>query len=369
MKQTPTSAAPATSQVAPSPLVLGTTRTKRPRIAPGSFVRCASTSPHAEDMLRRVAVALKDQVVKYKENPVMYAAPVSAPFTNSEILPEIFPETVSDAFFIPRGRPSRIAVANRARLFGPEDDVLAVSLVETTNYDQFIIPAGVEFPTESRIQSLAELITHRNELRWNPIRVTPYLEVFDGKRRLEAARLLQVPLTYLVDETLSVGDIVMERGEARGWEFDQYCLYYAEQGRSDYRRLLAFSDQHGLPKGAAASLLTGGKAEASNTQDVLLAFKRGQFRVTDEAHAKQVVAIRDEYRLKFGVSTTVNTPGKRDITKQRVFLNALSRQLARPDVSEDQMSNILVDIRWQPTEGDYERHVRRLLREANLVAA
>jgi hypothetical protein len=343
-----------TSPVSPV-LVAAPAREKRPRIAPGDFVRCASTSAESKDLLRQVSRTMKDRAPQPRAQTQLMAAPVA--------VTDVIPQPI--AIVIPRGRPSKIAVASRARLLGPEDELVEVSLIKSRNYDQFIIPTGLALPTEAEVQRMMDLISLRNGLAWNPMRVTPYLEVYDGKIRLEAARRLNLELTYLVDEQLTVGDIIQDRGDARGWEFDQYCLYYAEQGRGEYKRLLDFAKENDLPLGAAASLLAGGKAEAPKTEVVLTDFKRGRFRVTSEAHAKQVVAIRNEYRQKFGKASTAP---KKDPTKQRVFLNVVSHTLALPEVDQAQIQQILPQIRWQPTEADYDRHLNRLLRDARKPA-
>ena len=257
-----------------------------------------------------------------------------------------------------RGRPTKIAAAARARLLGPADEVLRVSVVKTRNYDQFIIPTGVAEPLPAEVKQFAGRLDLRNDLLWHPIRVTPYLEVYDGKLRLAAARLRGLALAYVVDESLSVGDIVTDRGEPRGWEFEQYCFYYAEQGRPVYTELFAFSKDHQLPLGSAISLLSGGGTQP--TEELLHGFKRGHFRITHAAHAQAVIAVRDEYRRKIPRSPLK----KKDVAQQRVFLNAVSTLLAKPGVTPRTLSAILPVIRWQPTEADYERHLGRLLREA-----
>lgn len=257
-----------------------------------------------------------------------------------------------------RGRPSKIAAAARARLLGPPDEIISISLMQSTNYDEFIIPTGVFEHSEEEVRQFAERVSMRNELLWNPIRVTPYMEVYDGKLRLAAARYLNCPLAYVIDETLSVGHIIADRGEPRGWAFDQYCVYYAEQGRPEYLKVLAFAKTHDIPLGSAASLLQGGGI--TGTEAALNEFKFGRFQVTHEAHARQVVGVRDEYRRKL---PKMRIKPKKDITRQRVFLNAVSKQLALPGKDPDALCSILALIRWQPTEADYDRHLACLTKK------
>lgn len=254
------------------------------------------------------------------------------------------------------GRPSKISVSNRARLFGPSDVALPVTVFQSTNYDQFIIPTGVAEPSEAEVNVMRHRIATRNLLNLNPIIVTPYLEIYEGKKRLAAARAEGLSLSYVIDETLSVGDIIADRGEPRGWEFDQYCLYYAEQGRKQYAKLIEFAAEHQLPLGAAASLLKGGSSQ--DTSQILTDFKRGLFTISNEAHALKVIELRNKQR-----EIAPKLGGKKDMTQQRVYLNALSQTLGRDDVDDEILERVLSQVKWQPTENDYQRHLSRLVRE------
>ena len=423
----------------------GSLRAKRARIAPGDYVRCASTGATAEELLKKVATltihrgegivknvgtlptkppmnepqrtatkpaavgpiaeapivvelnlseplklatpkaakpkptkAERDKIAQSKATKLDKIAKVTKaakviegaslqplkPLKPAPAGPRQNSEPVEGLEKRDRGRPSKIGASARARLLGPPSRLVEISVMITTNYDSFIIPTGVFEPTEEEVRKLADRIEMRNELLWNPIRVTPYMEVYDGKLRLAAARLLGLEIAYMVDATLSVGHIIADRGEPRGWEFDQYCAYYAEQGRPDYLKVLTFAASHEIPVGSAASLLQGGGI--AGTEEALKEFKFGRFKVTHEAHALQVVAVRDEYRRKL---PKLGIKPKRDITQQRVFLNALSKQLALPDIHPDTLRNILAAIRWQPTEADYDRHLARLIRDSRRETA
>lgn len=190
------------------------------------------------------------------------------------------------------GRPSKIAASNRARLIGPPDEntSFTVSRTVSINYDQFIIPTGVPESSEAEVREYVQRASIREELLCNPILVTSYMEVYDGKLRLAAARRLNYPLAYVVDETLSVGHIVAECGDSPGWGLDQYCVYYAEQGRPEYVRVLIFATTYDISIGSAASLLQGGMHTC--TEEAAMEFELGYFKVTHEAHALGVVTRR-----------------------------------------------------------------------------
>jgi hypothetical protein len=347
-----------TLSVNPATPTTGTLRGKRPRITPARYLYCASSSPQPS-VIAPITSAMNTPV-NHRETVELSPLSALAPApTQTESKPKS-----SRTLGYTRGRPSKIAVASRARLLGPQDEPLPVTIVKTRNYDEFIIPTGVPEPTEEEVTLLMDRIDYCNELQWNPIRVTPYLEVYDGKKRLEAARRLGLELCYVVDERLSVGDIILYRGDPRGWEYDQYCLYYAEQGRSQYEELLAFAKEHQLPLGSAMSLLNWGGTQAK--EEVALDFKCGRFRITSREHAMQVISLRDQHRARIPKAVAAS---KKDMTEQRVFLNAVSNHLGKPGVDEQALSGILEQIRWQPTESDYERHMRRLLKEAAVLAS
>ncbi len=313
---------------------------KRPRLPQAGYVRVASS----------------DVLVPRQTTPAGAAkfSVVNTTTTNPNVVLTVTPTQVGEKRGA--GRPSKISVSNRARLLGPSDAALPITLYQTTNYDQFIIPTGVAEPTEGEVDVMRHRIATRDLLALNPIIVTPYLEVYEGKKRLAAARADGKPLAYVIDENLSVGDIIADRGEPRGWEFDQYCIYYAEQGRREYAKLVAFATEHQLPLGAAASLLKGGSSQ--DTTQILADFKRGLFTITNEAHALKVIELRNKQR-----QTAPKLEGKKDMTQQRVYLNALSQTLGREDVDNDILERVLTHVKWQPTENDYQRHLSRLVRE------
>jgi hypothetical protein len=313
---------------------VGTERKKRPRIAPIGPVHCASSDNYGKEK----------------------KAPVSQPV---EPVTVIAPHPVGEVTPARRtGRPGRYDHNFQARLMGPVDVEKPTLVFESTNYDQFIIPAFVAEPTEEEVDRMVYRLQQRDMLAQNPITVTPYLEVYDGKVRLAAAKRLQLPVYYLVDPTLSVYEIVTDRGQARGWEYDQYAEYYAQQGRTDYRELWAFSREHKLPLSAAASLLSGGGTQKPNKEKIL-DFKRGLFRVTNRQHADNVVAI-----LNRSQAVLPSPKAKeRELSQQGVFIKALSSHLEKPGVTPELVEGIMGQVQRQPTEADYERHLRRLLRD------
>lgn len=317
----------------------GNLATKRPRIAQGGFVQVASSDHVVPRRLSEGKTRTFSEAVATTPQPVVSVKPTQVAEKRSA------------------GRPSKISVASRARLLGPADTALPVTVFQTTNYDQFIIPTGVAEPTEAEVAVMRHRLSQRDMLALSPIIVTPYLEVYEGKKRLAAARAENKPLSYVIDPNLSVGDIIADRGEPRGWEFDQYCLYYAEQGRKEYAKLIDFAAAHQLPLGAAASLLNGGSSQ--DTTQIMADFKRGLFKITNEAHALKVIELRDKQR-----QLTPKLEGKKDMTQQRVYLSALSQTVSRDGVTDEILEHVLPQVKWQPTEHDYTRHLARLVRES-----
>ena len=75
----------------------------------------------------------------------------------------------------------------------------------TTDYNQFKYIKGNREVVESHVKTLSDQIAKKDFQI--PIIVNEKMEVCEGQHRLEAYRLLGVPITYIVKEGLEIQDI------------------------------------------------------------------------------------------------------------------------------------------------------------------
>ncbi len=143
------------------------------------------------------------------------------------------------------------------------------------------------------------------------------LKVVRGHHRLDIAKRLQLPVWYVIDET--VADPWQLEGSTHClWTGADFAVARAAHGDKDVQAVIDFHRKHGLNLGVAASLLGGESAGSSNKLKMI---KTGAFKVApDLSHAKKVVAVTDRLRelgIEFATASS--------------FVSALSMMLYLPD--------------------------------------
>jgi len=104
-----------------------------------------------------------------------------------------------------------------------------------------------------------------------PIIVDQNMEVIDGQHRLNACRILGIPVSYIISDSASIEDIVSMNNLSKGWTVKDKCLTYAKMGNVNYQRLLEFyrECQSRNPKYSlrTASQLVQGSAASNHSRE------------------------------------------------------------------------------------------------------
>ncbi len=111
------------------------------------------------------------------------------------------------------------------------------------------------------------------------------LVVMDGQHRLQFAETLQLPVYYIVTE--QDFRISAVNSTAETWKIYDYAKNHADNGLADYREVLEFSSLHGIPLGLSAALLAG----TVSWGNVNVAFRAGEYKITDREWAHKVAAV------------------------------------------------------------------------------
>lgn len=117
---------------------------------------------------------------------------------------------------------------------------------QTTDYSIFKFrPDNREKIHPNHIDKLARSIEKNNLLKLCPILVNKDMEVIDGQHRLLAAKKLNIPIWYRIEETLTQNDLI-HLNLSRAWSVDDYVNFYCKQGKEEYIKLKGFKDTSGL---------------------------------------------------------------------------------------------------------------------------
>ena len=217
----------------------------------------------------------------------------------------------------------------------------------TNDYEQFKTITSNREVDKRHVNKLAAAIRKKNLLNINPILCNKNLEVIDGQHRLEAARMLGLPIFFLVDDGISKADIATINSHAKNWTVMDYVNYYTIEKKQGFDKLSAFLSENPLipPSTALMMLSADGKKNASD-------LKEGLVDTSNYSFAVKVANILKEYRnviehayernFVLAVVEMANHP-EYDHENMRSKLEYQSRSLVRC-ISKKQYVDLLEEI-------------------------
>lgn len=159
-----------------------------------------------------------------------------------------------------------------------------MQIAATKDYSRFKVITGNRAVTETHVKKLMASIGRKNLLPYAPILVNEDMEVIDGQHRLEAAKLLNLEVYYLVAEGARVKDVQLLNASQKQWTLEDYADSYATQGYSDYEILRAFYQNQDIPVSIAVWLLSKDTWNGGH----MMKFKEGGFVITALEEAYEV---------------------------------------------------------------------------------
>ncbi len=171
-------------------------------------------------------------------------------------------------------------------------------LQKTTDYKRFTYVQSnrtVNLQPKRR-QDLRESMEKHGYLEAYPLYCTNgrgRLVIRDGQHRLAVARELGLPVYYVVCEQAAA--IPMINTTQVAWGLKDYAQAFAAEGNPHYAELQDFALRHGLPLSICVSVLSNETpSDGGNNGNVLVAFRRGDFKVTSRAMGDRVASLYSE---------------------------------------------------------------------------
>lgn len=88
----------------------------------------------------------------------------------------------------------------------------------------------------------------------NPIMVNAGMIVIDGQNRLHHSIKAGVPVKYIIDENLTIDDITRMNTNQEKWSLKDWIESYANEGRTEYEKLIYILNNHYPDVGLVASI-------------------------------------------------------------------------------------------------------------------
>lgn len=160
-----------------------------------------------------------------------------------------------------------------------------VEIYCTDDLSQFTVHPSARPVSERQLQRMIDFMKRRNLLLYYPILVDRNFVVYDGQRRLAAAKALGLPIYYIVASNISVWMVVLSGGMTRRWGFSDFLKHFCVLGLPDYLYLKSFKEKWpfiALP--TVIRFLHGG-----STENVDMIFKAGKFAATRRSSVEKFV--------------------------------------------------------------------------------
>jgi len=192
------------------------------------------------------------------------------------------------------------------------------TIEETKDYDVFNKHKANRKTNEKLVVRLIKSIETKNLLKCNPIVVDKHFNVIDGQHRLEAARRLQLPISYITDENVDVKDIVPLNVEKETWKLDEYLNFHCNQDKLDYLLLQDFMEKEKFLKvNIALELLHGCRNSEFHTE-----FKKGNYKFPQETEMLEVLTKKTQIHEVINYIKT-KTSGPKTYLDKVTFYSAM----------------------------------------------
>ena len=158
-------------------------------------------------------------------------------------------------------------------------------IYSTTDYDQFTYIVGNREVVNKHVRELSNEIETKDLAI--PIIVNEKMEVCDGQHRLEAYKVLGLPVQYIIKEGLKLNDIRKLNSVNRKWTMQEYMMSHVKLGAKEYETMEWFTRTYGFSITDSIAMLNG---KGYRSQQDLEDFKLGNFVVHDLEHAKNTAS-------------------------------------------------------------------------------
>lgn len=151
-----------------------------------------------------------------------------------------------------------------------------MEILKTQDYNLFKILPGNRETRKSHIKKLAESIARNTNLtKYVPILVNKEFHVIDGQHRMEAMKLLELPIHYIQADELGLEDAQILNSGTKSWLPVDYADSFSRLGNRHYKKYLEFKSEYRLNHDVLLSFLGLDEPVTSEM------FKLGRFKAKD----------------------------------------------------------------------------------------
>ena len=117
----------------------------------------------------------------------------------------------------------------------------------TQDYDKFVSYKSNREVGENHVKKMVRKIRLANHLDSHPISVNSNFNVIDGQHRLEAARRLNLPIYYIINDRFTVETLACVNSASKNWAPPDYLHHFLVEGNKEYKKLDDFMKDMNFP--------------------------------------------------------------------------------------------------------------------------
>jgi len=199
---------------------------------------------------------------------------------------------------------------------------------QTINYDQFRSIMANREVHAGHVNKLVKAIREKNLLHLNPILCNEKMELIDGQHRLEAAKILKLPIWYNMDGNVSKDDIASINSNSRNWSQLDYINYWTIEKKAGFDKLSSFLSEYPEIKPSTSIMLLSSDGVRNSKE-----LQKGFVNVLNYN-----IAVEIANKLKFFSNIF-------EYTYDSKFITALAKLMSHPDYSFEKLKT---QVEMQP---------------------
>lgn len=181
---------------------------------------------------------------------------------------------------------------------------------ETTEYDAFKRHKSNRKTNDKLVQRMKDAIRKKNLLKCKPIVVDKDFNIIDGQHRLEAARQLNLPVAYVIDEDVNVKDMETFNTNLMTWGLQDYLNFNCNEGLVEYELLADFMERENLKVNVALQLLHG-----CRNPDFFREFKDGKYKYVNKEEEMEALVKKTQIQEVINYIKAKTSGGKTYLDK------------------------------------------------------
>ena len=131
---------------------------------------------------------------------------------------------------------------------------LSSKILQTTDYAQFKTIRGNREINEAHLKNLVRSIEESGYIPC-PIIINEKFGVIDGQHRIEAAKILKLPVHYYILKGASIREVTIVNQNRKNWGFTQWMNRYADYNFQEYKIYKHFYEVWGFDHWSTIFLL------------------------------------------------------------------------------------------------------------------